>query len=519
MLGAADMAVRRPEIATPMEMERLIEALGQDRKTADAAGVALLDRGESVLPRLLAAWKEARPEVRRRLAFLLGKVAPRRPHPERQRALLEALTDPDRKVRRNAAVSLGRLGDDSLSSPLRQALSREADPAVRASLTLAIGRFATVSDLPWLKTLQPTSEEERRAARTVTARLSAEARGAPAADGALPIAAQAHPELWCRRGLASVVAAEARDRGLSVRPLSTDRVAVGGMPSFASLFTVRTALHPALVCDLPAPPGDPGQAGRLFARSAVADQMRRLSHGEVPTYRLTLSGPVAGFHRRRPWIDAFAAAAAGLENGATGYSWEVVARPHLRGLLLGARPATVSDPRFWYRERDIPAAIHPTLAAAAAHLLPAGDGDLVVDPFCGSGTLLAERALAGRYARLVGIDHLVSALSAAQVNLSRVAPGTELLRGDFSGLERFAPIDAILTNPPYGRRISDRASAGDLHARLDALATRVLRPGGYLVVFRPIELPRPASLRIVNRLEIDAGGLAVNLWVAQRRGT
>jgi 23S rRNA G2445 N2-methylase RlmL len=243
--------------------------------------------------------------------------------------------------------------------------------------------------------------------------------------------------------------------------------------------------------------------------------MTRLTGGTPPVYRLTLAEAVPGHHRRREWIDAFGAAAAPLVNQATGYSWEVIARPHRGGVLLGARPATVPDERFWYRQRDLPASIHPTLAAAAARLLPIGADDLVVDPFCGSGTLLAERALRGACRRLVGIDHQRAALEAARINLAPVAE-VELVPGDFSQLERLAPVDAIVTNPPYGRRVADRRTARDLHARLDALAVRVLCPGGHLLVFRPRELPRPADLRIVERLEIDAGGLAVNLWLAAR---
>ena len=254
-------------------IEELIDALGEARETADDAGAALLARGEAVLPRLLAAWKDSSTAVRRRLAFLLGKIASRRPHPGRQRALLEALTDADRKVRRNAAVSLGRLDDPSLVSPLRDALARETDPAVKASLTLAFGRFAAPSERAWLESLQPASEPERRALHTVTTRLDARERAAPTVDAGLAISRDARPELWSRRGLAAVVAAESRERGLHTRALGEDRVAVAGTPAFGALLTVRTALHPVLVCDLsiaaariPSRPAGCSRAARSRAR-------------------------------------------------------------------------------------------------------------------------------------------------------------------------------------------------------------------------------------------------------------
>jgi hypothetical protein len=355
----------------------------------------------------------------------------------------------------------------------------------------------------------------------VAGRLAAQAGAAAAVATDRAIANEARPELWFRRGLAPVVAAEARGRGLAVGAPREDRLPVKGGPTLGALLEVRTALHPVLVCDLPVPPADPAGAGARFSRSAVAREMERLTVGRVarvgagPVYRITLGHPVAGFARRRDWIEAFTAEA-GLPSAATGYSWELIVRPRPGGLLLGARAATAPDHRFHYRERDVPAALHPTLAAAAAHLLDRADAGLVVDPFCGSGTLLIECARAGAR-ELVGIDHQKAALAAARINLRRAGVQARLLPADFSQLERLAPVDAIVTNPPYGRRIGDRAQARALHAHLDALAARVLRPGGHLLVFRPPEIARPAGLTIAHRLDLDAGGLSVTLWHARRR--
>ena len=83
---------------------------------------------------------------------------------------------------------------------------------------------------------------------------------------------------------------------------------------------------------------------------------------------------------------------------------------------MGCRPM-VKDDRFLYREADIPASLHPTLAAAAARCVPVDATDIVLDPFCGSGVLLAERALRGPYDRLIGGDIDLTALEAASQNL------------------------------------------------------------------------------------------------------
>ena len=79
-------------------------------------------------------------------------------------------------------------------------------------------------------------------------------------------------------------------------------------------------------------------------------------------------------------------------------------------------PKGVADPRFAYRGRDVPAASHAPLAAAIAWLGGVREGDVVWDPFMGSGTELVERATRGPAAELVGTDLDPRALAAAEAN-------------------------------------------------------------------------------------------------------
>ncbi len=165
-----------------------------------------------------------------------------------------------------------------------------------------------------------------------------------------------------------------------------------------------------------------------------------------------------------------------LKNDPSRRSWEVVVALDERS---GAVDVEVSprlpDPRFSYRLGDVPAASHPTLAAALVFTAGNVPGDVVWDPFVGSGTELAERALAGPYAELHGSDVEPEALSVARRNLEAAGvPGAVLSLGDAFQAEIASPpgVTLVITNPPMGRRV---LRASDLGALYDRFLARIPR--------------------------------------------
>ena len=72
-----------------------------------------------------------------------------------------------------------------------------------------------------------------------------------------------------------------------------------------------------------------------------------------------------------------------------------------------------------YKEVHLPASLKPTVAAAMVRLTRPTPEDVFLDPMCGSGTILIERALAGRYAQLLGGDLDEEALEATRANVGR----------------------------------------------------------------------------------------------------
>ena len=135
-----------------------------------------------------------------------------------------------------------------------------------------------------------------------------------------------------------------------------------------------------------------------------------------------------------------------------------------------------------------PVSLPPRLARAAANLARVRPGDRVVDPFVGTGALLAEAGLLG--ARLYGVDRDAEMVRGALRNLAHLGVGAEqLVVGDAGDAEfpgEGAPFDAVLTDPPYGRASTTggEGSAAVVDRVLPRWAARV-RPGGRVVVIVP----------------------------------
>src|SRR5690606_38124726 len=121
-----------------------------------------------------------------------------------------------------------------------------------------------------------------------------------------------------------------------------------------------------------------------------------------------------------------AARAPELINDPTNTTWDVA----VDGEALELSPRRLDDPRFAWRVADIPAASHPTVAAALAYVGKARHGDRVWDPFVGSGAELVERTRLGTYARLVGTDVDEAALAAARLNLAAANVDATLVQAD-----------------------------------------------------------------------------------------
>jgi len=130
-----------------------------------------------------------------------------------------------------------------------------------------------------------------------------------------------------------------------------------------------------------------------------------------------------------------------------------------------------------------PSMMNATLARVMCNLAGVMPGNLVCDPFCGSGGILSEIATIG--ARTIGMDLNWRLIMGSRANLEGDGYGNfTLIQGD----ARFIPFkthsfDNIVTDPPYGRVSSTRGAAATRLVRkfLEAVPS-ILRKGGRLCI-------------------------------------
>jgi SAM-dependent methyltransferase len=182
-------------------------------------------------------------------------------------------------------------------------------------------------------------------------------------------------------------------------------------------------------------------------------------------------------------------------------------------LVAGLRVTGRRNRQRQGRQVERPGALRPTVAAAMVRL--AGTpGGLLLDPCCGTGTILAEASAWGWEAR--GFDVENAAVRAAGRNV----PGAAVELGDARRIDLPDQVaGACVSNLPFGQRFTVpegmRSWLNDVMSEL----ARVTRPGGRVVVLAP-EIPaevRPSRLRALERYRVDLLGTPATIWAYERR--
>jgi tRNA (guanine10-N2)-dimethyltransferase len=158
----------------------------------------------------------------------------------------------------------------------------------------------------------------------------------------------------------------------------------------------------------------------------------------------------------------------GLEVGRADRSGFEDRRPHLKP--------------FFY-----PGVMMPRMARAIVNLSGAKPGDLLLDPFAGTGGILVEACLSG--VRAVGIDVQEKIVRGAKENIKGL--DCTLIAGDAKRLPfKDASIDNAVMDTPYGRSALIRASSRE-DLLIESLRDlfRVLKPGKRMIIVadEPIE--------------------------------
>src|SRR5213594_2355275 len=134
------------------------------------------------------------------------------------------------------------------------------------------------------------------------------------------------------------------------------------------------------------------------------------------------------------------------------------------------------------RPFSMPISLHPKFARALVNLSRCPRGGRILDPFCGTGGIAIEGARLGM--EVVASDVQPKMVEGTAAVLAHYGLRAETFVSDVGDVpRRVHGIDAIATDPPYGRAASTRGeSIESLYPRAFSVFRDLLPPGGHAAV-------------------------------------
>jgi 23S rRNA G2445 N2-methylase RlmL len=421
------------------------------------------------------------------------------------------LNDPSPQSRRIAAIALGKRGGEGSVGALRAALQTEEVGWVRPSMILALGRIGGDEARAALAEIEARSESEAEALRKALDRVSGPATG-------FGWSAVTNVFASAPVGLEDVAIAEAREQGIEANVVRRGTIALSKrLAALRCINDVRI-----LIAE--------GAAGAFAETVRKADVHWRewiTSASDILPYRFSLENVRI---TKQEFNDLLRLAREmfsrqGLTDSPSSYAAMLRVEADDDATRIWLVPTFEVDERFTYRVADVGASINPVVGACLARLVRRGDAGMIVDPTCGSGTLLIERAMLDRGTMLAGIDISPTAIRAAAGNViaAGLAARIAVRQGDGGDPTTWPDrCEEVLANLPFGMRTEDRNLDG-LYRRIVGNTARTLAPGGRALLYTARAktlvalLRRTTKLKVTEERRVESGGLQVGVWLLERR--
>jgi tRNA (guanine10-N2)-dimethyltransferase len=158
-------------------------------------------------------------------------------------------------------------------------------------------------------------------------------------------------------------------------------------------------------------------------------------------------------------------------------------------LVFGVKLAEIASKPFVERRPRKKPFFHPSampskLARCMVNLAHAKAGELVLDPFCGTGSVMIEAALVG--CRVLGFDAQRRMTKGCRKNLKHFSVDPEGLMMADARVPPITKVDCIVTDPPYGRSATTMKSTTRRIVEEVLFAARVmLREGQRICIASP----------------------------------
>lgn len=167
------------------------------------------------------------------------------------------------------------------------------------------------------------------------------------------------------------------------------------------------------------------------------------------------------------------------------------------------------------REGSLPT----TIASAMAFLADLSPGESVLDPVCGSGSLLVEAHGCCSGVDLIGIDIDRDAIKAAKLNMSYIH-GCKLNKGDATRIELpDGSCDVFLANLPFGKQFGSTVDNPNLYRDILKEMSRLASPKGRAVMITSDvaamdkAIDQIAGVKLKKRIKVKIRGTWAEIFV------
>lgn len=407
---------------------------------------------------------------------------------------LKFLEHEDAKVRKNAALILGKLQAQEAALPLYEAYQKETQRFVKSDYLTALAQLDYKEFIPELEkrladleAYQPAENEEKHVREEMTAlrkmvsvkksRKHLVFQGYQEEYEVILTTGKVHQEVTSRQirnGKILCMKSGVRVKTNDIREL----LEIPTYREMLFLLSIRT-LQPK-----------PEQGAEALAQSNLLELLRRAHKTEEKCrFRLGIHSRMS-LEKRGEFAKklAFAlekATSYQLENSTSDYEIEIRLMEKSDGTFLPLiKFFTFPDKRFQYRKNTIAASIRPEQAAVIAALAkPYMEQDAqIIDPFCGVGTMLLERNRVCPARVMYGVDIFGKAILGARENTEIAGQTAYYINRNFFEFTHEYLFDEIITNmPERGQKSKEEQDA--FYGKFFEKATEILREKGRIIMY------------------------------------
>lgn len=411
---------------------------------------------------------------------------------ENEQTFFAFLSNEDAKTRKNAALLLGDLEYQNATPLLFASYEKEETLFVRGAYLQALGKLDATAYLPALETqlmrltAQPVTEEtkkhvdeEIRAIRKILIDYQGIEKHS------FSMKEKNHQVLLTTNSLQRRLVCS-RFEQAKVHPLGV----LVHTDNLGKLFQVRSFRDVLFIKEEDIfVSADPVEAakGVLVWMQEMCDKYH--VSGKKNYYRVECKSKMT-LEQRSTWTKRFSAelerlSEGRLVNSASEYEIELRLIENKQGEFFPClKFYTLEDRRFTYRKHAISSSIHPAMAGLIMELAEPylKENAQVLDPFCGVGTMLIERAKKVPAKNLYATDIFADAIGFGRENAKLAGVPVNFIHRDFFDFKHEYLFDEIVTNMPV-RGKKTKEEVDELYARFFAKASTHMKDKGILFMY------------------------------------